>query len=218
MFLSRRYDLRSETQRLTLLDRVFPEYPTLLSDTFGKTSSELLSTYTTPEEILAVDTDKLCEVLATAGRGRFDRQKAEHVKVTAANSFGALLCTDSTAFMLRKSVEQIKFLESQLSELENMISERLASFDTQITSITGIGDVLGVSILSKIGDINRSESPEKLAAFAGIDLSVKQSGQFMGNQNHMSKRWSPYLRCAVWLVTILHDPAIRLSMTRKGPK
>jgi transposase len=213
-------DMISDLKRkvLTLLDRVFPEYPTLFSDTFGKTSLELLSTYTTPEEILAVDMDKLCEVLNTASRGRFNRQKAERVKDTAANSFGALLCTDSTTFMLRQFVEQIKFLENQLSELENMISERLASFDTQITSITGIGNVLGASILSEIGDINRFESPEKLAAFAGIDPSVKQSGQFMGNQNHMSKRGSPYLRRAIWLAAtaaILHDPALRAFYDKK---
>lgn len=213
-------DMISDLKRkvLTLLDRVFPEYPTLFSDTFGKTSLELLSTYTTPEDILAVDTDKLCEVLVTASRGRFDRQKAERVKSTAANSFGALLCADSTAFMLRQFVEQIKFMESQLSDLECMISERLACFDTQITSITGIGDVLGASILSEIGDINRFESPEKLAAFAGIDPSVKQSGTFTGNHNHMSKRGSPYLRRAVWLAAcaaILHDPAIKAFYDKK---
>ena len=78
--------------------------------------------------------------------------------------------------------------------------------------------MLGASILSEIGDINRFESPEKLAAFAGIDLSVKQSGQFMGNQNHMSKRGPPYLRRAVWLAAtaaILHDPAIRAFYGKK---
>lgn len=37
-------------------------------------------------------------------------------------------------------------------------------------------------------------NPDKLVAFFGIDPSVKQSGQFEGTQNKMSKRGSRLLR------------------------
>lgn len=213
-------DMISDLKRkvLALLDRVFPEYPTLFSDTFGATSLELLSSYTTPEEILAVDTDKLCEVLSKASRGRFKQDKANEIKHTAKNSFGALLCTDSLSFMLKQFVEQIQFLEGQLSELDLLISERLSQLNSLITTITGIGDTLGAAILSEIGDIDRFETPDKLAAFAGIDPTVKQSGQFYGTQNRMSKRGSPYLRRAIWLAStsaIIHDPAIKAFYDRK---
>lgn len=213
-------DMISDLKRkvLTLLDRVFPEYPTLFSDTFGTASLELLAAYTTPEEILAVDTDKLSEVLRKASRGRFKQDKANEIKQTAKNSFAALLCNDSLSFMLKQFVEQIQFLEGQLDELETMISERLTALDSLITTITGIGDTLGAAIVSEIGDINRFESPEKLAAFAGIDPTVRQSGQFTGTNNKMSKRGSPYLRRAIWLAAtaaIMHDPAIKAFYDRK---
>lgn len=213
-------DMISDLKRkvLTLLDRLFPEYPTLFSDTFGVASLQLLSTYTTPEDILALDTDKLCEILSKASRGRFNQEKALEIKQTAQNSFGALLCTDSLSFMLKQFVEQIRFLEGQLDDLDAMISERLAKLNSLITSITGIGDTLGAAILSEIGDINRFETPEKLAAFAGIDPAVKQSGQFTGTQVRMSKRGSPYLRRAIWLAAsgaIHHDPALKAFYERK---
>lgn len=213
-------DMISDLKRkvITLLDRVFPEYPTLFSDTFGNTSLQLLSSYTTPEEILAVDTNKLCEVLSKASRGRFKQDKANEIKQTAKNSFGALLCTDSISFMLKQFVEQIQFLECQLGELDSMISERLSALHSPITTIIGIGDTLGAAILSEIGDINRFETPEKLAAFAGIDPSVKQSGQFTGSQSKMSKRGSPYLRRAIWLAAtsaLFHDPALKAYYERK---
>ena len=73
-------------------------------------------------------------------------------------------------------------------------------------------------ILSEIGDISRFDSPSKLAAFAGIDPCVKQSGDFNGTRVHMSKRGSPYLRRAVWLsatVTAFKDPAIYAYYQRK---
>ena len=213
-------DMISDLKRksLTLIDRIFPEYPKLFSDTFGSTSLELLANCNTPEDIIAIDTDKLVEMLSTASKGRFKREKAEKIKAAAQNSFGALLCTDSTSFMLKQFVEQIKFLENQLDELNEMISERLAEFNSPITSITGIGDVLGASILSEIGDISRFESADKLAAFAGIDPTVSQSGNFLGTKNKMSKRGSPYLRHAIWLAAtaaILHDPAIKAFYDRK---
>ena len=213
-------DMISDLKRksLTLIDRIFPEYPKLFSDTFGSTSLELLANCNTPEDIIAIDTDKLVEILSTASKGRFKREKAEKIKAAAQNSFGALLCTDSTSFMLKQFVEQIKFLENQLDELNEMISERLAEFNSPITSITGIGDVLGASILSEIGDISRFESADKLAAFAGIDPTVSQSGNFLGTKNKMSKRGSPYLRRAIWLAAtaaILHDPAIKAFYDRK---
>ena len=157
-------------------------------------------------------------MLSTASKGRFKQDKAEKIKETARNSFGALLCTDSASFMLKQFVEQIRFLENQIDELDEMISESLAELNSPITTITGIGDTLGAAILSEIGDIERFESADKLAAFAGIDPSVSQSGNFLGTRNKMSKRGSPYLRRAIWLAAtaaILHDPAIKAFYDRK---
>jgi transposase len=197
---------------LTLLDLVFPEYASVFSDTFSHSSLELLSICSTPEDIIAIDTDKLCKLLSIASRGRFSLAKAEQIKSVAQNSFGALLNNDGVAFMLKQFVEQIKFLDGQLSDLEGLINSRFKALKSPITTIPGIGNVLGAAILAEVGDIRRFESPEKLAAFAGIDPSVNQSGQFSGTRNHMSKKGSSYLRRSIWLAAISainNDPAIR---------
>jgi len=203
---------------IALLDQVFPEYETLFSDMFGVTSSELLLTYTTPEDILAVDTDKLCQLLNTASRGRLGQAKAEEIKNAAANSFGMLLASDSIGLLIRQYIEQIRFVETQIAEIERAIERLMVSFDTQLTTITGIGPTLAAAILSEIGDIKRFESPAKLAAFAGIDPTTKQSGEFVGTQSKMSKRGSPYLRRAIWLASAIaafRDPAIMVLYQRK---
>ena len=51
-------------------------------------------------------------------------------------------------------------------------------------------------ILSEIQDINKFSSPDKLLAFAGLDPSVYQSGNFEANLK-ISKRGSKYLRWAI---------------------
>lgn len=95
-------------------------------------------------------------------------------------------------------LEQISFIENQLDELEIQITKMLFEENQVITTIPGVGNIFVTIIIGEIGDISRFESPSKLVAFAGLDVSVKQSGEFLGTQNKISKRGSPYLRRAIW--------------------
>ena len=196
---------------IALLDQVFPEYSKLFSDTFGVTSKELLSKYPTPEDMLSVNTDTLAELLSKASRGRFGTSKASEIQEYASNTFGVSFAKDAFAFQIKQIIAQINFIEEQLEELEIKISELLHKTNQVITTITGIGDVLGGIIIGEIGDISRFETASQLVAYAGLDVSVKQSGDFVGTQTKISKRGSPYLRRAIWLaatVAAFKDPAL----------
>ncbi len=184
---------------IALLDQVFPEYEKLFSDTFGSSSTELLLNCPTPEDMLSVSTRKLTNILNKASHGRFGKEKAEAVKEAAKNTFGVAFAKDAFSFQIKQLMEQIVFLENQLSELEEQITMLLHETNQYITTISGIGDALGAIIVSEIGDINRFERPNQLVAFAGLDVTVKQSGEFSGTKNKISKRGSPYLRRAIWL-------------------
>lgn len=213
-------DMISDLKRkvIALLDQIFPEYQKLFSDMFGASSIELLSEYTSPEEILAVDTAKLADLLNTASRGRFGLEKAEQVQDAARNSFGILLAADSFALIIRQHIEQIQAAEKSVDAFDSEIARLFEGFDTQLTTITGIGPTLAAVILSEIGNISRFDSPVKLAAFAGVDPSVKQSGDFNGTRCKMSKRGSPYLRRAIWLASVVaafKDPAIHAFYEKK---
>jgi transposase len=182
-----------------LLDRIFPEYAKLFSDTFGKSSVELLSRHTTPEEIAELSSKKLATLLGKCSRGRFGIEKAEQIKAAAKNSFGIRLGADIFALQIRQLLDQIMLIEDQISVIEAEMETRLSSLNSCITTIPGIGPVLGAAIVSEIGDISAFTSAEKLVAFAGIDPSVVQSGNFEGTRGKMSKRGSPHLRRALWL-------------------
>lgn len=184
---------------IALLDQVFPEYSSLFSDTFGVTSKEILSQYPTPEDMLTVSTRKLTSLLEKASRGRFGKEKAEQLKSAAANSFGVGFAKDAFSFQIKQLIEQLDFLEGQIEALEAQISLLLKETGSYITTIPGIGDTLGAIILSEIGDIHRFDAPNKLVAFAGLDVKVSQSGEFTGTRQKISKRGSPYLRRAIWL-------------------
>ena len=184
---------------IALLDQIFPEYQKFFSDVFGASSKEILLNCPTPEDILDISTEKLSEILNEASRGRFNIKKAENLKSIAKKSFGVSFAKDAFSFQIKQLIEQVIFIEKQILELENQISNLLSKTNQVITTISGIGETLGAIIVSEIGDIQRFDSPSKLVAFAGLDVKVNQSGEFSGTKNKISKRGSPYLRRAIWL-------------------
>lgn len=212
------YIAEQKMKIIGVMDRVFPEYQNLFSDMFGKSSRELLAQAVTPEEIPATPTDGLCAILKKASRGRFGEAKAEEIRAAAKNSFGITIATSAFAMQLRQLLEMIELLERQLDELEFEIEQYMLKMDTCITTCPGAGNVPGAIILGEIGDITRFPEPKKLVAFVGVDPSVRQSGEFVGTQNRMSKRGSPHLRRAIWLaanIAVQHDPVLSAFYRKK---
>ena len=194
---------------IALLDRIFPEYETLFDSIFGKASVAVLRKYPTPQKLKNAHLEKLTEILWESSGGRFGEWKARQLKEAAYSSFGIEDSCGVYSALLGMFLEQILSLAEQADLIEKQIASLLKEFDTQLTSIPGVGTVLAATILSEIGDISRFSSANKLLAFAGLDPSVKQSGEFTSNQNRMSKRGSPYLRRAIWLastVAVQRDP------------
>ena len=174
--------------------------------------------------MLELSTEELTNLLTKASKGRFGNEKAQEIKESAKNSFGVSFAKQTFSFQIKQIINQISFIESQLKELDNEISNMLKELNSEITTITGIGDVLGACILSEIGDISRFEKASQLVAFAGLDVAVKQSGEFTGTEMKITKRGSPYLRRAIWLaatVASFKDPALSIyykSLIARGKK
>ena len=203
---------------IALLDRIFPEYETLFDSIFGKASVAVLRKYPTPQKLKNAHLEKLTEILWESSGGHFGEWKARQLKEAAYNSFGIEDSCGVYSALLGMFLEQILSLTEQADLIEKQIASLLKEFDTQLTSIPGVGTVLAATILSEIGDISRFSSADKLLAFAGLDPSVKQSGEFTSNQNRMSKRGSPYLRRAIWLastVAVQCDPMFRTYYEKK---
>jgi transposase len=194
---------------LTILDRVFPEYERLFSSVFIQSSRQLLKTAVSAQEFAEYDLGELSSLLHSTSRGRFGDDKAEQIQAAARASVGIGFLANAARIEMACLLDQIDLLEEQRSRIDQVIEELMQQFPSYILTVPGIGPVLGAMILSEIGDIHRFDAPEKLVAYAGLDASVFQSGQFEGTQAHLSKRGSPYLRYAIWMaatVAAQHDP------------
>jgi transposase len=203
---------------LNVLERVFPEYEQLFSDVFLTSSRRLLAEAVTAQEFAEFDLAELTQVLQTSSRGRFGAAKAQTIQQAAQHSVGISFLTDAVRIEMRCLLNQLELLETQRQDIDTALAQLMAQLPQYITSIPGIGLATGAAILAEIGDIQRFDSVEKLVAYAGIDATVYQSGQFAATHTHMSKRGSPYLRQALWqaaTVAIQSDPELKAFYARK---
>lgn len=186
---------------ICILDRIFPEYETFFSNIFIKTSRALLKNNPSPENILNFDLKELSTFLKKHSRGRFSKDKAKNIKSIAKNSFGINIAVDTFVFEIKLLIQQIEFIEQQISEIDEYIKEIVKTMPAcdLLNSISGISNILSASIISEVYDISRFQNEKKLVAYAGLDATVHQSGQFSGTKSKLSKRGSSYLRRALWM-------------------
>ena len=183
----------------TIMEQIFPEYEKQFSSLWVSTSMGILEKYLTPENIENAPIDELFEIIKDKSHNRLTRAKAISIKEAAADTFGIKIAQDAFSFQLKQLIDRMNFLDKQIEALDCQILEYYEKFDCYLHTIPGIGMITAATILAEIGDINRFKSSSALVAFAGIDPTVRQSGEFSSTHNHMSKRGSPYLRHAIFL-------------------
>lgn len=187
---------RTKIQLTACLDQVFPELQYFFkSGIHQKTVYAILKEAPSASQIASMHLTHLKNLLVSNSQGHFKKETALALRVLAQKSVGT---TDrSLSIQITQSIAQIKLLDSQIDVVESEIRDIVISLDSVIMTIPGIGPINGGMILGEIGDINRFSKPRKLLAFAGLDPSVYQSGNFIAKKTKMSKRGSSTLRYAL---------------------
>jgi transposase len=90
------------------------------------------------------------------------------------------------------AMREIEFFDSEISEVERLIARAaLESGEIKrLMSVPGVNVIVAASFMAAIGDIQRFESPRKLAGYLGLDPRVRQSGAGPATHGHISKRGS----------------------------
>ena len=187
---------RLKTQLTGCIDLIFPELYNFFNGNLHSNSAKtILMNFTSPNIISKSRIDTLSKALSTASRGRYSHNDAIRLKGLAKSSIG--IDNSSMCIQIKYLIKQIDLLNEQISSIDSEIKDIMDNLNTKILTIPGIGYTLGATILSEIGDIHRFTSPTKLLAYAGLDPSVKQSGNFNASNTKISKRGSKHLRYAI---------------------
>lgn len=207
---------KAKTQLKALLVQVFPEFYTAFSDVFGVAAIAILRKYPTAKKLSAAKKTAVAKILSEASRHRLGEEKAAMLIDLAKNSVGCH--SETKALEMQYYLDQIELNTAYIRRYEAAIREIMNEIDSPITTIPGIGLVLGAMILAELGDVTRFATPEKVLAFAGLDPSIYQSGKYTPASGTMVKRGSPQLRWALLMAarsTIVHNPNIAIYYQKK---
>ncbi len=160
-----------------------------------KSVYDLLKETPMPQDIASMHMTHLAHLLEVSSHGHFKKEEAKELRVLAQKS----ICTSDSALSIpiTHSIAQIELLDSQLDRVESEMADIRKFNDSVIMTILGIGYINGGMILGEIGNIHRFSNPSKLLAFAGLDPSVYQSGNFSAKYTRMSNRGCRVLRYAL---------------------
>jgi transposase len=105
---------------------------------------------------------------------------------------------DPWAQTVKASLVLIEDLDAQITGCERELRDLGAEhrYVSLLTSVPGIAWVLGYTIASEIGDIERFASPTKLCGYTGLCPRVYQSGE-RDHRGSLSKNGPKYLRWAL---------------------
>ena len=193
---------RLKIQLTSYVDQVFPELQYFFKSGLHQNSVyALLKEAPTPTAIASMHMTHLAHLLEVASHGHFGKEKARELRVLAQKSVG--VNDSSLSIQITHTIAQIELLDSQLFHTELEMANLVTCLHSVIMTIPGIGFINGGMILGEIGDIHHFSEPKKLLAFAGLDPSVHQSGNFQAQRTRMSKRGSRVLRYA--LINAAHN-------------
>ena len=199
-----------------LVDIIFPELPSVVWSVNQKSSYALLLACPSPHDICNCHLTKLTNLLSKASHGKYGKDKAITLKNLAANSIGT--CNRSLSYELQQTIRLVQSLQIEIVELDKQIKLVVDELDSPVITIPGISYTLAAIILAEIGDISRFSSPAKLLAFAGLEPSTYQSGNFTASNTTMVKRGSTYLRWAIMTaarLVAMRDPTFHDYLTKK---
>ena len=187
---------RLKIQLKTYVDQTFPELQYFFkSGLHQKAVYALLKEAPSAKDVASMHLTHLAHLLECASHGHFKKETASQLRVLARKSVGS---PDSAlSIQVVHAIEQIELLDSQIDHVEAEMTDIMKYLDSVIMTIPGIGYINGGMILGEIGDIRRFPGPKQLLAFAGLDPSVYQSGNFQAKHTRMSKRGSKVLRYAL---------------------
>ncbi len=188
-----------KTSVTRLVNILFPELEKLVSTLHMATIYALLSEYPSANHISKAHLTKLTNLLYSASKGRYNRDKALSIRETAKNSIGVFM--PAKALELKHTICLIQELTKEINEIEIAIKNIMDELAPPIITIRGLGIDMTAMIVAEIGDFNNFDSPDKILAFAGLSPSTYQSGQLNNCYAHMEKRGSRYLRYALFNAT-----------------
>lgn len=202
---------RSKIQLASFIDQLFPELNQFFKGNLNlNVSYQLLKEYSSPKDISSLHLTKLSNILHDNSHGRYNKQDAIRLRELAKNSVG--IDNPTLSLQIKQAILQIELYTEQIEEVEKLSKQILDEMKSKLLTIPGMSYNQATVIHGFIGDISRFNKSCQLLAYAGLDPSIYQSGNFEAHSTRMSKRGNSLLRYNLVYAThnlVLHNKAFK---------
>jgi len=186
--------LKTSYARLCVI--LFPELEKLVPSLHMASVYALLSELPSARAISECHLTRLANLLTTASKGRYGKEKAMEIRNAARDSIGSY--SDVKSLELQQTIQRIRMMENQIKQVEAKINPIVDQLHSPLLTIPGISYRMAAIIIAETENFGNFNSAEKVLAFAGLEPSVYQSGQLISTHAKMVKRGSKYLRYALF--------------------
>jgi transposase len=190
LLLRRRRDLITDQSRTIarLREALLSLFPALerALDLNSKGPLTLLTHYQTPTQLRPAGHKRVAAYLRS--RGVKGSANVAHKALTAARSQNVTLpAQDIASRIVAELAREIFALKERIESIDEELQKRFfARPEARIlTSLPGMGPILGAEFLVAVGDISAFSSADRLAAYAGLVPAARDSGKRVANNKRM---------------------------------
>jgi len=185
-----------------IMQSLFPELEKI-GDLFTKVMIHFMKQFPSARIVKASSVSKMRKNLRQTPCSEKILFTAEQIMEAAKTSVATV--SPAKEVILLGKIETLEHLEKRCHDIDRVLTrscECMVIEDMKILkSIKGISNKTATTFLAELGPISNYASYKKLIAYAGIDPSVYQSGEYDGS-GKISKRGNRHLRRVIWLMTV----------------
>lgn len=192
---------KNEIQDLLVV--LFPEFTQVFKDPTRKTALAVLHAYPSAQAIAAVGVAPIAGILQATAPRNYGLDTAERLVALAKRSSASPVAVAARGRSLAILADQLSHTQTNITELEREIEALLRRDDgaSGLRSVPEFGAKTVAVLRAELGEVERFQRSDQVVAYAGLDVTVRESGKWKG-QRKLSKRGSGELRRTLYLAAM----------------
>ena len=192
---------KNEIQDLLVV--LFPEFAQVFKDPTRKTALAVLRAYPGAQAIAAVGVMPIAAIFEATAPRNYGPETAERLVGLAKRSSASPVAVAARGRSLAILADQLSHTQTNIAELEREIEALLRHDDgaTGLQSVPDFGPKTVAVLRAELGEVERFQRSGQVVAYAGLDITVKESGKWRGERK-LSKRGSGELRRTLYLTAM----------------
>ncbi len=194
---------RYQNQIQVLVVVLFPEFSQIFADPCGQGALAVLKAYPDAQAVAQAGVEAVYQVLRAVPAAHFGRPTAKKLVAAAQGSSSSGRAVSARASSLRILCDQLEHTEANLKRLEEEL-EQLITMDPStkgLQQMPELGPKTVAVLRAELGEVDRFACTDQAVAYAGMDIEIKESGQWKGKAR-LSKRGSGLLRQILYLAAL----------------